>query len=71
METATNEIGVPLNRNPPPPPPRPGKKPKRRRREWVYKDDYNSLQKRLHNTIAVAYLGWIVLIMYATFDALT
>jgi hypothetical protein len=44
---------------------------KRTRRPWVLKSDYDKLKNQKNNIVAVASLGWLLLVLYIAFDALT
>jgi hypothetical protein len=43
---------------------------KRTRHPWVYKSHYDKLKNQKNNITAAAYLGWLLFILYITFDAL-
>jgi hypothetical protein len=44
---------------------------KRTRRPWVLKSDYDKLMNYKNNVAALAYVGWMLLVLYIAFDALT
>jgi hypothetical protein len=44
---------------------------KRTRHPWVYKVHYDKLKNQKNNITAAAYLGWLLFVLYVTFDALT